>query len=89
MAHPYHHAVSSARKFGGTPADYQSIHDWFDIIWTVKPCSDHSSTELVVPVVHRRGPAARVARINAQAERAAGRCLWTHRGDPGAALTLA
>ena len=30
MAHPYHHAVSSARKFGGTPADYQAIHDWFD-----------------------------------------------------------
>ena len=34
---------------------------------------------MIVPVVHRRGPAARVARINAQAERAAGRCLWTHR----------
>ena len=30
MAHSYHHAVSSARKFGGTPEDYQAIHDWFD-----------------------------------------------------------
>jgi hypothetical protein len=30
MAHAYHHAVSSARKFGGKPADYQKIHDWFD-----------------------------------------------------------
>lgn len=30
MAHPYHHAVSSARRFGGTPADYLAIHDWFD-----------------------------------------------------------
>ena len=30
MAHPYHHAVSSARKWGGTPADYQAIHDFFD-----------------------------------------------------------
>ena len=30
MAHSYHHAVSSARKFGGAPADYQAIHDWFD-----------------------------------------------------------
>lgn len=30
MAHPYHHAVSSARRFGGEPADYQAIHDWFD-----------------------------------------------------------
>lgn len=28
--HPYHHAMSSARKFGGQPSDYQAIHDWFD-----------------------------------------------------------
>ena len=30
MAHPYHHSVSSARKFGGKHEDYQKIHDWFD-----------------------------------------------------------
>lgn len=30
MANPYHHAVSSARKHGGAPEDYQAIHDWFD-----------------------------------------------------------
>jgi hypothetical protein len=30
MGHPFHHAQSSARKFGGVPADYQAIHDWFD-----------------------------------------------------------
>ncbi len=30
MAHPYHHSVSSARKWGGEPEDYQPIHDWFD-----------------------------------------------------------
>ena len=30
MAHSYHHAVSSARKFGGRPEDYQAIHDWLD-----------------------------------------------------------
>jgi len=30
MAHTLHHAESSARKFGGVPSDYQSIHDWFD-----------------------------------------------------------
>ena len=30
MAHPYHHALSSARKHGGRPEDYQPIHDWFD-----------------------------------------------------------
>ena len=29
MAHPYHHALSSVRHWGGTVADYQSIHDWF------------------------------------------------------------
>ena len=30
MAHPYHHAVSSVRKWGGTPEDYLSLHAWFD-----------------------------------------------------------
>jgi hypothetical protein len=30
MAHPYQHAVSSARKFGGIPEDYIEIHKWFD-----------------------------------------------------------
>ena len=30
MAHSYHHAVSSARKFGGTPDDYIEIHTWLD-----------------------------------------------------------
>lgn len=30
MAHPYHHALSSVRKWGGDPEDYLSIHSWFD-----------------------------------------------------------
>ena len=30
MAHPYHHALSSARKWGGVPEDYLAIHEWFD-----------------------------------------------------------
>ncbi|MFN8224423.1 MAG: hypothetical protein U0R50_14385 [Gaiellales bacterium] len=30
MAHPYHHAVRSARLFGGEAEDYLAIHDWFD-----------------------------------------------------------
>src|SRR5437588_9124072 len=30
MAHPYHHSLSSMKKWGGTVADYQRIHDWFD-----------------------------------------------------------
>ena len=28
--HPFHHSLSSVRKFGGQPEDYQAIHDWFD-----------------------------------------------------------
>lgn len=30
MAHPFHHAESSARRYGGVPEDYQGIHDWLD-----------------------------------------------------------
>ena len=30
MAHSYHHAVSSARKWGGTPDDYLFLHSWMD-----------------------------------------------------------
>lgn len=30
MAHPVHHAMSSARKHGGKVEDYQPLHDWFD-----------------------------------------------------------
>jgi hypothetical protein len=30
MAHPYHHALSSVRKWGGNVEDYLPIHDWFD-----------------------------------------------------------
>ena len=28
--HPYHHALSSAKKHGGEPHDYMEIHAWFD-----------------------------------------------------------
>ena len=30
MVHPYHHAVSSAKKYGGEPGDYLDLHEWFD-----------------------------------------------------------
>jgi len=30
MAHPYHHSLSSVKKWGGTVEDYQRIHDFFD-----------------------------------------------------------
>lgn len=28
--HPYHHALSSVKKFGGSVDDYLPIHNWFD-----------------------------------------------------------
>ncbi len=30
MAHAYHHAVSSSRKFGGEPDEYLQYHEWLD-----------------------------------------------------------
>ena len=30
MAHPYHHAVSSTKKFGGEPDEYLRLHEWLD-----------------------------------------------------------
>jgi hypothetical protein len=30
MAHPYNHALSSARKYGGEPEEYLQLHQWLD-----------------------------------------------------------
>jgi hypothetical protein len=30
MAHPLHHAESSARKYGGEPIEYFRLHEWLD-----------------------------------------------------------
>ena len=30
MGHPYHHALSSVRRWGGTPEEYMPLHQWFD-----------------------------------------------------------
>lgn len=30
MAHPFHHAVSSVKRFGGQADDYLTLHAWFD-----------------------------------------------------------
>lgn len=30
MAHPHHHALSSAKRFGGQAEDYLAVHNWFD-----------------------------------------------------------
>lgn len=41
MAHPYHHAQSSARRFGGVSADYEAIHNWFDATKELVPNFRH------------------------------------------------
>jgi hypothetical protein len=30
MSHPYHHSLSSVKKWGGAVEDYYPIHQWFD-----------------------------------------------------------
>ena len=45
MAHPYHHALSSVKKWGGTADDYQPIHAWLDVIWTGKAFLDLSGSD--------------------------------------------
>ena len=30
MAHPYHHALSSVKKWGGAVDCYLALHSWFD-----------------------------------------------------------
>jgi hypothetical protein len=30
MSHPYHHSLSSLKKWGGAVEDYLPIHNWFD-----------------------------------------------------------
>ena len=36
MAHPYHHARASVKKWGSEVNDYLQLHTWFDLIWTGK-----------------------------------------------------
>jgi hypothetical protein len=30
MAHPFHHALSSVKTWGGAVSDYEHLHAWFD-----------------------------------------------------------
>lgn len=30
MSHPWNHALSSAKQFGGVAKDYLALHNWFD-----------------------------------------------------------
>ena len=45
MAHPYHHALSSVKKWGGTVEDFLEIHSWLDQakkslqIFDIEPCA--------------------------------------------------
>lgn len=41
MAHPYDHARSSAKKWGGDPEEYMFIHQWFDETKAWVGHSDH------------------------------------------------
>lgn len=41
MAHPWIHAKSSARRFGGKPEDYLPIHNWFDQTKELEPTFRH------------------------------------------------
>lgn len=46
---PYHHALSSAKRFGGAAEDYIEIHNWFDETkgftgdWTHRALRHHSA----------------------------------------------
>lgn len=41
MAHPFHHALSSAKKWGGTADDFIAIHQWFDESKMITPDFRH------------------------------------------------
>jgi len=44
MAHAYHHSLSTVRKWGGSPNDYLSIHEWIDA--SKVAMADHSHRAL-------------------------------------------
>ena len=39
--HPYYHALSSVKKYGGDAADYLPIHEWFDATKALLPDFRH------------------------------------------------
>ena len=41
MAHPYHHALSSVKKWGGKVEDFMDIHEWFDRSKEIYPGFQH------------------------------------------------
>src|SRR5205809_5609028 len=45
MAHPYHHSLSSVRRWGGAVEDYLAIHSWFDASKLITADFRHRSEE--------------------------------------------
>ena len=41
MSNPLVHAERSAKKWGGTPADYLAVHQWFDATKSHQPDNRH------------------------------------------------
>lgn len=78
MAHSWHHAESSARRFGGKADDYLFVHDWIEVIGTIK--SSIRSDGGGCPGSPWEGPRRPRSAVTRGAERAVGRDLWTHRG---------
>jgi hypothetical protein len=57
--------------------------------WEIEPLWQLSPTEVVVPVVHRKGPRwQRSAYQRASGAGGGGRCLWTHRGEHRASRVM-
>ena len=74
MAHPYHHSLSSVKKWGGAVDDCLPIHNWFDASKQITADFRHRALRhalkralrrdlmLSRPVRHGRLSMARVAR---------------------------
>jgi hypothetical protein len=60
MAHPYHHSLSSVRKWGGSPFDYLPLHSWFDLMWTGKFFHQLCLIEVNAAVDHVQPPVLRL-----------------------------
>jgi hypothetical protein len=60
MAHPYHHSLSSMRKWGGEVSDYLSLHSWFDLMWTGKFFHQLCLIEVNAAVDHVQPPVLRL-----------------------------
>ena len=58
--HPYHHALSSQREYGGTVIDYLPLHNWFDASKSTLAHFTHRALNH-----HREGVAAAVRQFDA------------------------